>query len=218
MESATLEATPHISRRHHLEGTSVSFFHYCEWFEVNVHDAIRMSPEDVVKLLRKFPKTRLDNSNTDDYGAVRWYGGAWVDGHHVRVWYNPQALIERDVLMHIHKNGHEIRSVDEWFRRAPPKRGAFHWKDNHSAKELARSWFRSGTAQVPAGLKSVLISAFGSDGVVEEGIPECAVGLDDFNGETRNCDLVIVGKVGARRMVISVEAKADAGFRQRYGG
>lgn len=91
MKSAALETGPYVNRRH-LEGTTVSFFHYCEWFEVNVHDAVRMSPEDIVGLLQKRPNTRLDNSDTDDYGTVRWYGGAWVAGHHVRVWYNPQAL------------------------------------------------------------------------------------------------------------------------------
>jgi len=114
--------------------------------------------------------------------------------------------------MRIHKAGHEIRSVDDWFRWAPPKRGAFHWKDYRSAKELARSWFRTGTALPPVELVSLLIPTFGSELVFEEAMPECSVDLDDFEGEGRNCDLVVVCQAGVQRIVLSVEAKADEPF------
>jgi len=75
-----------------LEGTTIAFSHYCEWFEVNVHDAVGLSPEEAVSLLEASPFTRLDNSDPDDYGNLRWFGGQWVNRHHVRVWYNPQAF------------------------------------------------------------------------------------------------------------------------------
>ncbi len=75
-----------------VEGTSIGFFHFCEWFEVNVHDAEALSPEDALKLLEASPRTRLDSSKTDAYGNRRWFGGTWVGEHHVRVWYNPQEL------------------------------------------------------------------------------------------------------------------------------
>jgi len=114
--------------------------------------------------------------------------------------------------MRIHKAGHEIRSLDDWFRWAPPKRRALHWKDNRSAKELARSWLREGIPQPPPELVSLLTLTFGSEIVFDEAMPECAVELDDFEGETRNCDLVIVCHNGAQRVVISVEAKADEPF------
>ena len=77
---------------HHLEGSTLGFYHFCEWFEVNIHDAQRFGPEDALKLLEASPKTRLDNSDADNVGASRWFGGAWVNGHHVRVWYNPQVF------------------------------------------------------------------------------------------------------------------------------
>jgi hypothetical protein len=114
--------------------------------------------------------------------------------------------------MRIHKDDHEIRSVDEWFRWAPPKRGAFHWKDNRSAKELAGSWFRTGTAQPPSELVSLLRGAFGSEIVFDEAVPECTVELDAYRGETRNCDLVVICQQDKQRMAISVEAKADEPF------
>jgi hypothetical protein len=75
-----------------LEGTTVGFSYFCEWFEVNVHDAASFSREDALKLLSASPDARLDNSDTDDYGSIRWFGGAWVGKHHIRVWYNPQAI------------------------------------------------------------------------------------------------------------------------------
>ena len=86
-----IQQGPYWNRRQ-LEGTSIGFFHFCEWFEVNVHDAVGRSPGDVLKLLQASPDTPLDNSDPDNYGAVRWFGGTWIDKHHVRVWYNPQAL------------------------------------------------------------------------------------------------------------------------------
>jgi len=82
---------PYVNRRW-VEGTTVAFSHFCEWFEVNVHDAAALNVEDAVKLLEASPDTRLENSDRDDYGSLRWFGGEWVDGHHVRVWYNPQAF------------------------------------------------------------------------------------------------------------------------------
>jgi hypothetical protein len=118
--------------------------------------------------------------------------------------------------MHIHKAGHEINSIDDWFRWAPPKRGTLHWKDGRSAKELAKSWFRSGSAMPPRELESLLEATFGPL-LFKEIIPECIAELDDFGGEGRNCDLVAVCEVAGQRIVISVEAKADERFGPTVG-
>jgi hypothetical protein len=82
---------PYLNRRE-LEGTSIGFSHFCEWFEVNVHDAKMLSAEAALQLLHSSPETRLDNSKTDKYGNRRWFGGTWVGKHHVRVWYNPKEI------------------------------------------------------------------------------------------------------------------------------
>ena len=84
-------SVPYWNRRG-LEGASVGFYHFCEWFEINVHDTQALSPEAALKLIEASPDTRLDNSDTDKHGVVRWFGGTWVGDHHVRVWYNPEAL------------------------------------------------------------------------------------------------------------------------------
>jgi hypothetical protein len=64
--------------------------------------------------------------------------------------------------MRVHKSGHEIRSVEDWFQYAPPKMGALHWKDKRSAKELAQSWFRNGIPRPPDELVALLEAKFGS--------------------------------------------------------
>jgi hypothetical protein len=120
--------------------------------------------------------------------------------------------------MKIHKNGHEIGSVDEWFKWAPPKRGASQWKDKRSAKELAQSRLRTGKPEPPMELTSLLSRFFGPRIVFEEAFPECSVKLDDFEGETRNCDLVVVCHNGTQRIAISIEAKADESFGEQLVG
>ena len=54
------------------------------------------------------------------------------------------------------QDGKPIRSVEDWFRFAPPKRGAEQWRDGRSAKELARAWFRCPEASPPAELNRLL--------------------------------------------------------------
>src|SRR4029077_6404491 len=107
--------------------------------------------------------------------------------------------------MRINKSGHEIRSVEDWFRYAPPKMRERQWKDKRSAKELAKSWFRNGTPNPPVELVALMEARFGTAVTFDEAEPECIIELDDFVGEHRNCDLVVLCNVGAKRLVINVE-------------
>lgn len=119
--------------------------------------------------------------------------------------------------MRIHKAGFEIHSVEDWFEYAPPKKGKLQWVDNRSAKELARAWCGRGFACTPDEMRLLLERVFGTEIVFKEAKPECMIRLDDFDGEHRNCDLVVLCDVGARRLVISVEAKADEPFGDLIG-
>ncbi|MCU1268813.1 MAG: hypothetical protein JWN74_107 [Acidobacteriaceae bacterium] len=94
MQSRAARIYPSIAyeNRCELEGTSLGFYHYCEWFEINIHNAKAFTPEDALKLLQEKPGVRLDNSDTDKHNVRRWFGGGWIGDHHVRVWYNPQAF------------------------------------------------------------------------------------------------------------------------------
>jgi predicted kinase len=122
-----------------------------------------------------------------------------------------KALMKQDSLR-IHKGGHDIDSIDDWFKWAPPKMGERHWKDGRSAKELARSWVRQGYGCPPKEMRLLLEGAFNEEITFHEAKPECVIALDDFGGEHRNCDLVVLCGVGMLRMAINVEAKADEPF------
>jgi hypothetical protein len=69
----------------------------------------------------------------------------------------------------------------------------------------------------PQELRSLIEATFGTGIVFEDAQPECIVRLDDFEGEHRNCDLVILCRRGSLRIVISVEAKADEPFGETIG-
>ncbi len=113
-----------------------------------------------------------------------------------------------------HKSGSEIQSIDDWFLLAPPKKGIKQWKDGRSAKELARAWFPSkGQPKIPNDLSRLLDSHNDTKGVIiEKGIPEHIVALDNFRGKQRNCDLALYGRVGDNPISINIEAKADEPF------
>jgi hypothetical protein len=119
--------------------------------------------------------------------------------------------------MRINKSGHDILSVEDWFKYAPPKKGKLQWKDKRSAKELAQSWFRNGIPNPPHELGALMEAKFGTGITFDEAKPECIIELDDFVGEHRNCDLVVLCNVGGKRMVINIEAKADEPFGDLIG-
>lgn len=94
--------------------------------------------------------------------------------------------------MRIAKNGQLIASVDDWFRHAPPKGGADHWRDGRSAKELARAWIESGSVAVPNELSALLASHPDTrSAVLESAEPEARIAFDRHRGEARNADLAV---------------------------
>jgi len=119
----------------------------------------------------------------------------------------------------ITKDGHDIDSVDSWFDFAPPKGGKKQWRDGRSAKEIAKAWFPvPGPACVPPELESLLRSHPDIVGAYfTHGTPEVKIRLDDFRGETRNADLVLIATRGAEEVLFTVEAKADEPFDMTVG-
>ena len=118
--------------------------------------------------------------------------------------------------MQLGKNGVGIRSVDDWLCQAPPAKGKAHWKDNRSAKELAKAWFpASGDPVVPDELSRLFLSS-PAVGLIEfeSGEPEALVRFDDVPGEPRHSDLLLIGSCALGRIVVSIEAKADESFGQ----
>jgi len=119
----------------------------------------------------------------------------------------------------ISKDGHAITSVETWFQYAPPKDGEKQWVDGRSAKELAKAWFPApGQACVPDELSSILVSRAEFATVeITGGSPEVRIPLDNYPGETRNADLVLLAKRGGETSLITVEAKADEAFDMTIG-
>lgn len=120
--------------------------------------------------------------------------------------------------MKISRSGTEIRSLDEWHAAMPPRLRERQWKDGRSAKELARAWAGTGHVQVPDEVVRLLETDSEFTGTeLLEAYPEAAVALDDFRGNTRNADLLIVGRRSGEPVVIAVEAKADESFGPSVG-
>jgi hypothetical protein len=106
-------------------------------------------------------------------------------------------------------DGDPIRDIEEWFAHSPPARGELQWKDTYSAKELARAWLRPAP---PSELLELLASHGDlADMDVDAAWPEREIPLENppFGGNTRNADLIAVGRCRKGRLVIAVEAKSN---------
>lgn len=106
--------------------------------------------------------------------------------------------------------GAEIHSPEEWFSLAPPPKGEVQWVDGKSPKELARRWLAGG---VPAEVRRHL------DGnPIFRGFrpvrayAEARTPIDEHRGNPSPQDLVVVGEIAARRLLIDVEGKTDETF------
>ena len=111
-----------------------------------------------------------------------------------------------------------IGSVQEWFELSSPAGGKVQWKDGRSAKELAKAWFRGGYARVPNELTRLLESHPMTHGLtIGTGIPELKTPLDDFRGNTRNHDMILLAHDGEGKVLVSIEAKSDEEFGPLVG-
>ncbi len=116
------------------------------------------------------------------------------------------------------QGGKPIRSVDEWYEHAPPKKPELHWKDGRSAKELAKAWFQDVRPAPPVELRSLFASHPATKDVsVLEGVPECRLRLDNLKGEKRNADLWLWCNDPDGVAITTIEAKADESFGDEIG-
>lgn len=104
--------------------------------------------------------------------------------------------------------GSLITCLDEWTH---PKK-EWQWKDNRSAKELARAWLADGRGICPCVLREMLDSRKSTQGIrLLEAWPESVTSLPS-RGEGRNHDLRIRAEQYGTPVTICVEAKADEPF------
>jgi hypothetical protein len=108
-----------------------------------------------------------------------------------------------------------IASLDEWLEWAGPLRGAYHWADGRSAREVARAWLsHDGSAAVPRDLQALLNSNAALGPLrVGTAIPELKTPLGDVPSGPRHHDLVLLAvDAQGRQTLVGVEAKADEPF------
>lgn len=116
--------------------------------------------------------------------------------------------------------GESIGSVEEWFAKAPPTRGAAHWQDDRSAKELAKAWCHAAGPAVPSEVCAVLGSSPLAGFEITLAKPEHQTRFDALPGGARNHDLLLLGRRGDEKLIVGVEAKAgeplDATVAEKY--
>jgi hypothetical protein len=106
-----------------------------------------------------------------------------------------------------------IRSIDDWYKLAPPKGGDRQWKDGRSAKELARAWCAAGEPCAPTVIGQLLSPLLSTEQLAAcDGWPEHQIPIDDLPGEPPNIDLALVGDGHHGRTAVCIEAKADEPF------
>ncbi len=100
----------------------------------------------------------------------------------------------------------DIKSVEDWFFAAPPKGKGNQWKDNFSAKELAKF---ATSSEFPKFL-SDLLKQMGLKGTDVTCIPEYDTSLPCSTSGPRNHDLLVIGK----KLVIGIEAKVNEPYSE----
>jgi hypothetical protein len=114
--------------------------------------------------------------------------------------------------MTIAKDGQPIIDLNDWCRRAGPKRND-QWREDRSAMEAARSWLAVISPALPREVAAVLATHM-AFGIVNQwdAEPEARLPFDSFPGEPRNADLAVYARDQFGEFVLAVEAKADETF------
>jgi hypothetical protein len=100
----------------------------------------------------------------------------------------------------------KIDCLHQWFDKCPPQGRLKHWKDGKSAKETAKHWLHT----IPFHFKEIL-NSFNLKFLICS--PEFVSKLDEYKGNARNHDLLIVAKNNYKnKVVIAIESKADEEF------
>src|SRR5688500_12127387 len=116
----------------------------------------------------------------------------------------------------IHGTGGErIGSLEEWASLAPPAGREKQWREGRSAMELARRW---AAGILPEEVRQVLEShAAFREFEPREAWAEHRTALDSYGGNTRNHDLLLVGRCGDEPAIVDIEGKADESFGSLVG-
>lgn len=98
----------------------------------------------------------------------------------------------------------EITSVEAWHKQCPPKEKDKQWKDYRSAMEMARYW----TNEEQQKEFLAFIQTAIPDLLFNYAIPEYQTKFDNYRSPRQN-DLVIFSQYDDKKVLISIEGKAD---------
>ena len=102
------------------------------------------------------------------------------------------------------KSDIEVKSLLDWETHCPPAR-KIHWKAGRSAMETAKAWLD--------GTPKEFLQLLGSNFSAQEVYPEYKSAFDNYKGNNRNHDLLVIGnKPTGEKTVICVESKVDEYF------
>lgn len=104
----------------------------------------------------------------------------------------------------------EIKSIYDWYRKAPPKDRNTQWKDDYSAKEFAKLWFdEKAGVTIPTEIRELIEKKVGiGEFEVLFAIPEHETPLDSFRGGRRNHDMFLFcRKQSGEIFIVCIEAK-----------
>lgn len=106
--------------------------------------------------------------------------------------------------------GRLITTLDEWSLLAPPAGRARQWKAGRSAQELARRWV---SGALPGEVQHLLRSQAVFRGFVPlVAHAEHKTPIDSYRGNTRNHDLLVIGRTPNGPAVLDIEGKVDEPF------
>lgn len=106
----------------------------------------------------------------------------------------------------------EIKRLEDWYCKAGPKDKDTQWKDDYSAKEFARLWFKNETDLIePEEIKNIIDSIYGTHQLLFC-FPEHISSLDTEKAG-RNHDMFILGFSKTHDLfVVCIEAKVEEKF------
>lgn len=194
-------ASPEEMRRYYAEATG------------RIAERLETGDRLVSELMDAF----YDFDAVSEPDGIRDAGSEWNEfdragGHGSRTEVGASPLVLRG------PNRRRIYRFGHWFHAAPPREGARQWTDGRSAKELARAWTRDGTPTVPEEVRALFDSTPALRGVrFSTGLAEHKTTLPGPPGEPRHSDLLLLGRIEGRRVVVAVEAKSDEEFGPLIG-
>lgn len=105
----------------------------------------------------------------------------------------------------------KISTVDNWFEHCPPKNPQKQWVSKRSAKEMAKFW----TDSEKQNDFRVFLNKDEKDLVFTYAIPELSNKFDTYKSP-RKTDLCIFANSKNKKVLISIEGKADESFGGSY--